>query len=243
MSQKKQQDTFFRGSRGARTLRMTINVITCAGAGLSAVAMVLGIQGQVREAWLLLVFSVAIDAVDGSLIRWLDVKKLCPEYDGERLDEYADLITFVIAPVGIALGTNILPNNILGIGTVLAVVGGSCLQFSYQRAKTKLAFWGFPSYWNVIFFYGWALSPDHNIMLYLSWGLVIALFLPIPFIYPSRTPRFRITTISLTIAWSVALVYYLWFPSAAIDIIYYSLFFPAYYVGLSFVNYSHLKTK
>ncbi len=223
MNRKREQDAFFHGRRSARWARMIINGLTCFGAGISMVAMLVAFDGNYRLAWLLLAFGVVIDGMDGTLIRTFGLKDHCPNFDGDRLDEYADLLTFVIAPAGVTWG----------LATLLAVVAGSVLQFSYRRAKTSRAFWGFPSYWNIIYFYGWALNPSPETMMVLSWGLVVGLFVPIPFVYPSRTHYCRIPTNLLALAWGASLVAYLCYPQLPIDIIHWSLLFPAYYVLIS----------
>lgn len=214
---------------------MAINGMTCLGAGVSAVGMFLGFSGHVRTGWLLLGLGVLLDGLDGTLVRSFDLKSVCPEYDGERLDEYADLLTFVIGPVGMALATGVLPTSLIGYLTAGAVIGGSCLQFSYQNAKTEQAFWGFPSYWNVIYFYLWALGTGTGPVIGLSWALVILLFVPLPFIYPSRTRALKITTNTLAVLWGIILVAYLVEPSLPVELVYGSLLFPVYYVGASFI--------
>lgn len=220
-----------------RVSRMLINVLTCLGAGIALVGMFEGFKGNVRQAWFLLMIALLIDAADGSLVRALGLKSVCPEFDGDRLDEYADLMTFVIAPVGIALSIDLLPSTPIGLLTAVAVVGGSCLQFSYEHAKTTSAFWGFPSYWNVVFFYGWALNLSSSYAIIISWVLVIALFLPIPFIYPSRTPKLRWLTNGLAVIWGIAIVVILIEPTRT-GVVIGSLAFPVYYVVASLILHS-----
>lgn len=240
-SSPKQQDRFFQGSVGRQWMRMAINLFTGLGAGVSTYSIFVAFQGQIREAWLWLMIAVLIDAADGTLIRTLQLKTICPNFDGERLDEYADLLTFVIGPLAIIVANGQLPMNIVGAFTAMAVVGGSCLQFSYQDAKTSEAFWGFPAYWNIIYFYGWAFETSPEIIISLSLVLTVFLFLPIPFVYPSRTPIIRSITIALGIAWSLLLFYILWVPTLSTQWVYISLFYPAYYVLLSLILYPQLK--
>jgi phosphatidylcholine synthase len=60
-------------------------------------------------------------------------------------------------------------------------------------------------------------------------------FVPIKYIYPSRTAAFQTLTVALGLVWGalVALTIY-YFPEAPRGMVYASLFFPVYYTILSF---------
>jgi len=240
-SREKEQDRFFRGQFGRRVMRMTVNLITCLGAGIATYSIIVAFQGNIRIAWFWIALTVLIDAVDGTLIRSFRLKTLCPSFDGERLDEYADLVMFVIAPVLIMFANGQLPANLMGILTIIAVVGGSCLQFSYQDAKTSTAFWGFPAYWNIVYFYAWALGASPESVIWLSWVLTICLFLPIPFVYPSRTPHLRGFTLIMGCLWGVVLLWFLWNPGLDAIWVYGSMAYPIYYIFISVILYPRLK--
>lgn len=240
-SREKEQDRYFRGRVTRRVLRMAVNLITCFGAGIATYSIVLAFQDNLRAAWIGIVLAVAIDGLDGTLIRTFRLQALCPGFDGTRLDEYADLVMFVIAPILIMFAGEQLPANKWGIITMLAVVGGSCLQFSYRQAKTSKVFWGFPAYWNIIYFYAWALGTTPEYVIGLSWILTTCLFLPIPFVYPTRTPYFRGLTLSLGFTWAIILLWFLWNPGLSMVWIYGSLAYPFYYIVISIWLYPRLK--
>jgi phosphatidylcholine synthase len=63
-------------------------------------------------------------------------------------------------------------------------------------------------------------------------GLV---FVPVKFIYPSRSPRFRLTINLFGALWGLAIVWILFtLPAPSEPLVIASLAFPAYYTALSF---------
>ena len=109
--------------------------------------------------------------------------------------------------------------------------------YGFNRADAKTAdgfFTGFPSYWNVVVFYlylaGWTPEANAAILLVLA-GLV---FVPIRYVYPSRTPAWRAPTIALGVLWGLLMMAMLWqMPEISRPIFWASLVFPVYYVALS----------
>jgi phosphatidylcholine synthase len=117
-----------------------------------------------------------------------------------------------------------------------AMLLSSAYGFNTDDAKTADHFYtGFPSYWNVVVFYlfvaGWA--PAVNLFILL--GLSVLVFVPIRYLYPSRSPVFRRLTVGLGILWGILVMVMLWqMPSVSRTIFWLSLVFPVYYVLLSF---------
>lgn len=218
-----------------------VNAVTAVGGAISAASLYFAFEGQPRLAWVLMGLGIVIDALDGTLVRLLDLSETLPRYDGERLDEYADLITFVIAPVGFAWAEGLLPFSWLGIGTGMVVIAVSTLQFSRQDNKTENAFWGWPSFWNIAYFYAWAAEIGSMWVVGLSLVLSVAVFVPVPFAYPSRLPKLRKTTIALGVVWGGFLFAYIIAPDLDDVWLYVSLAYPVYYFGLSAVLHEDLK--
>ena len=71
------------------------------------------------------------------------------------------------------------------------------------------------------------------IILLVLAGLV---FIPIRYLYPSRTPYWRVLTIILGLIWGAMLLAMLWeLPVVSAILLWGSLLFPLYYVVLSLV--------
>src|SRR5215813_11561538 len=102
--------------------------------------------------------------------------------------------------------------NLLPAGWALPVVAlmviASGYGFSQTAAKTADYFFtGFPSYWNIVAFYlyalGWPLAVNAVVVVLFSIGV----FVPIRYIYPSRTVTLRPLTVALGIAWGLSVLW------------------------------------
>ncbi|MFB6262873.1 MAG: CDP-diacylglycerol O-phosphatidyltransferase, partial [Bradymonadaceae bacterium] len=94
-------------------------------------------------------------------------------------------------------------------------------------------FWGWPSYWNVFFFYAWALELPPYPTAVASWVLGACVFAPIPFAYPSKFPVLRKVTWVLAGVWMMTLLLYLISPEFDQIWLIGSLAFPVYYLAIS----------
>jgi phosphatidylcholine synthase len=222
-------------SKRFRLAGMAVHVYTASGSVLAFLMVIAAIDGDaVRALWISLA-ALVIDGTDGMLARRLRVKETIPSFDGARLDDIVDYITYVFAPVVLLWTGNYLPGGWLG-GTLAALpLLASCYQFCRVDAKTEDHFFlGFPSYWNVVAFYVVVaeLSPTTTgVILVICAALV---FVPIKYIYPSRTRTFRTANLAFSAFWlacySVLLVQW---PSPSPVVLWLSLAYLIYYVGSS----------
>src|SRR5918993_2893570 len=211
-----------------------VHFYTASGAVLAFLAVLATFQDRFRDAFFLLVASTVVDATDGILARWARVKERTPGFDGARLDDIVDYLTFVFVPLLILYRAEHLPAG-WGLGIAGAVLLSSAYGFASLDAKTDDHFFtGFPSYWNIVALYIHAARtpPLFNAALLLT--LVALVFVRIGYVYPSRTPILQGTTNALGIVWALmmlAVIYLL--PDAPRWLVVVSLFFPVYYVALS----------
>ena len=226
---------------GKTLLKHFVNFITTLGGAVSAVSLYFAFEGWEQMALILMGVGLLVDSLDGTIVRSFALGEALPRYDGDRLDEYADLITYVIAPVGFAWATELLPFDWLGVSAGMLVVAVSCLQFSRVDNKTDYAFWGWPSYWNIAYFYAWAAEVDPIWVVAGSLLLSIGVFVPVPFAYPSKLPKLRKTTMGLGILWGAFLFIYLILGTLGKVWLAASLAFPVYYFSLSVYLYEDLK--
>src|SRR4030095_4415416 len=83
--------------------------------------------------------------------------------------------------------------------------------FSHMQAKTSDHFFtGFPSYWNIVVLYLLLLqlSPDVNAAILLGFAAMV--FVPIRYIYPSRTTVWPLATNLLGAVWAAMMLVVLW---------------------------------
>jgi phosphatidylcholine synthase len=218
----------------ALVLAWLVHLYSAIGVALGFFSIVLVVRGDYRTVFWLNALAVAIDASDGTLARAARVKERIPWFDGARLEDIIDYLTYVVVPCLIFFYAGVLPENAEWIAAVPMLA--SAYGFCQTQAKTAdHYFLGFPSYWNILALYILALETP----AWLNAALIVALsamvFVPIKYIYPSRTAAFQTLTVALGLVWGalvVLTIYYL--PEPPRGMVYASLFFPVYYTILSF---------
>jgi phosphatidylcholine synthase len=194
----------FAPSTRFRLAGMAVHLYTASGTVLAFLMVIAAIDGDaIRALWISLV-ALVVDGTDGMLARRLRVKETIPSFDGARLDDIVDYITYVFAPVILLWTGDFLPGGMLG-GTLAALpLLASSYQFCRVDAKTEDHFFlGFPSYWNVVAFYVVVvgLSPTTTAIILVVCSALV--FVPIKYIYPSRTRIFRTANLAFTAGWLI----------------------------------------
>jgi len=212
-----------------------VHLYTASGAVLAFLIVLAAIRGNLLQALWLGLIALLIDGTDGWLARRVHVSQVLPWFDGRRLDDIVDYLTYVFAPMLLLWAGGYLPAGPGGI-----VLGALCLlasgyQFCRVDAKTEDHFFlGFPSYWNVIAFYAivFRLTPVTVAAILLICAILV--FVPIRYLYPSRTVAFRPLTVVLTALWMVTYALILQqMPHPYPLLLDFSLFYMVYYVVLS----------
>jgi phosphatidylcholine synthase len=217
-------------------LPWTAHLYTGLGAACALLATLATIRADYRAAFFWLAAQVAIDSTDGVLARALRVKERLPHFDGARLDDVIDYLTYAFVPVLIALHAGLLPGG-AGIGVGVIVLLASGYGFAQTAAKVRTSdyfFTGFPSYWNIVVLYLYALAwpPLVNAAILLVFAVLV--FVPLRYVYPSRTTTLAGVTNGLGIAWALAMLWVLWrLPEREVTWTLVSLAFPVYYFALS----------
>ena len=199
-------------------------------------ALLATVQSDYRAAFLWLIAATAVDGVDGWLARLARVSELAPGLDGKRLDDIIDYVTYVVAPAFLILRAGLLPAD-AGWPVAAAMLLSSAFGFSRIDAKTPDHFFtGFPSYWNVVVLYLYVLGLDPAANAAVILALAALVFVPIGYVYPSRTAAWRARTVALGTMWAVLMATIAWtLPNVSRPAVYVSLVFPLYYLVLSLV--------
>jgi phosphatidylcholine synthase len=205
---------------------------------LGAVIALLAIRaieaGDFKYSFQLMAFAVAIDATDGSLARAFRVKERLPWFDGARLDDIIDYLNYVVVPCLLLLRAELLPKqDELWLAAIPLIA--SAYGFCRTDAKTSDHFFlGFPSYWNVVAFYLYVLKAPPWVNAFVVIILAVMVFVPLKYVYPSRSPRFRWQTNALGVLWGLALLVIMHrLPNPPTALVIVSLAYPAYYLALS----------
>jgi phosphatidylcholine synthase len=225
-------------SRWEQICAAGVHIYTATGVIWGFLMIVAAFQDNASLAlWANLVAQV-VDGTDGALARRFRVKEILPSVDGRRLDDIVDYLTYVFAPIVLLWGLNYLPAGIAGIIVAAIPLLASSYQFSQVEAKTEdHSFLGFPSYWNVVAFYVVVLnlSPTITALVLIFWAIMV--FVPIHYLYPSRTTNLRTLTLTLTVLWMVSYGLILTqMPNPNQPLVFVSLLYMAYYFFLSVYN-------
>ena len=79
----------------------------------------------------------------------------------------------------------------------------SAIYFADTRMKTEdKSFSGFPGCWNMVIIVIFALEPAFWVIVALVAVLAVAMFLPLKFIHPVRTKRWRTLSLPIALAWT-----------------------------------------
>jgi phosphatidylcholine synthase len=195
---------------------------------------VAALDGDARTSLSWLVAATLIDATDGALARLADVARTAPRIDGARLDDIVDYVTYVLVPGLLVWHQDLLPPRV-ATWVIAATLLASALGFARRDAKTDDHFFtGFPSYWNIVAVYLIALRPAPSTTAGILLGLAALVFVPIRYVYPSRTVPLRSLTLGLGAIWALLFVALIWWlPAPPAWLVWTSLIYPAYYVALS----------
>src|SRR6266542_1940958 len=189
------------GSRILPAMPWLVHALTASGALLAYLAVLDISVGDYRRAFLWLAASTAVDAVDGVLARAARVKQRLPGVDGARLDDIVDYLTFVFVPTLLVAKAGLVPAG-WTVPVAAAMLLSSAYGFSQVNAKTSDYFFtGFPSYWNIVVLYVFVLALPAVVNASVLAGLAALVFVPIGYVYPTRTPTLRALTLVLGVTW------------------------------------------
>lgn len=211
-----------------------VHLYTASGFVLAFLSAIAVVEGDFRAAFLYLWLQVAVDATDGWLARRARVAERLPGFSGKTLDDLVDFLTYVFVPAFAVWRGGIVPGGwATAIGSAMLLSSG----FGFSRIKAKTPdhfFTGFPSYWNIVVLYLFVLGMRPSLNALVLVVCCVLVFVPIRYVYPSRTTVLPLLTNGLGVAWAAAILVVLWsYPDGSRELVLASLAYPAYYVGLS----------
>lgn len=179
-----------------------VHLLTATGAVFAMLALLSAVEQAWSIMFLWLVVAFFVDGIDGPLARHFDVKKNAPQIDGVLLDLIIDYLTYVFIPAFALFKSGLFPGW-TGWIAIIVITFTSALYFADTRMKTKdNSFSGFPGCWNMVVLVFFALTPNFWVMLAIIIALAIATFLPLKFIHPVRTERWRVMSLPIALAWT-----------------------------------------
>jgi phosphatidylcholine synthase len=212
-----------------------VHLYTATGSVLALLIVIAAFEGEAVTALWLGLGTLFIDGTDGMLARRLRVKETIPWFDGARLDDIVDYLTYVFAPVVLLWSTGHLPDGVPGWVVAALPLLASSYQFCRVDAKTSDHFFlGFPSYWNIVAFYAIVLDLTPATVAGIVVVCAVLVFVPVRYIYPSRMTSLRGLTLAFSAVYAVTYaVLLLQVPSPDPWVVALSVSYLVYYLGLS----------
>ena len=213
-----------------------VHLYTASSALFAFLALTRIFYDRYTDAFFWLFAAVFVDATDGVLARGAQVKERLPWFNGAKLDDIVDYLTYVFVPAFFIWHAVLVPD-----AAAMPIAAGMLLSSAYgfnrDDAKTSDHFFtGFPSYWNVLAFYLYVANWPPLVNALILAACVVLVFVPIGYVYPSRTPVLQVPTLILGATWGVLMIVLLWqAPDISRIVFALSLVFPVYYVILSLV--------
>jgi phosphatidylcholine synthase len=210
------------------------HLYTATGAVIALLATGVTFAHNFRAAFIYMVVATFVDSTDGVLARAVRVKERLPNFDGGKLDDIIDYLMYVFIPALVVWQAGLVPAP---FPICAAMVLSSAYGFAQGDAKVQSTdhfFTGFPSYWNivVVYLYVMRLSPLTNAIILAA--LAVLVFVPIRYVYPSRTMALKWPTLVLGTMWAIVFTWIIWrLPAVDGPWTMISLVFPVYYVALS----------
>lgn len=218
---------------------LSVHIYTASGLAMAflAAAEIASQATDPRRAFGWMIAATLIDATDGPLARRWKVKRRAPQFDGRKIDDIVDYLTFSFLPLLLIWDMGWLPAP-ASLWVCLAMMA-SVFGFAHSEAKQESAgfFQGFPSYWNIFAFYaGLMVAP---LTVWSVWALLMLLTVlsvaPVRFLYPNLAPRpWRGPLLWGAFVWLAILLAMLpTYPQAPVWLWGASLIYPVFYAALS----------
>lgn len=222
-------------SPASRIAAAGVHLFTATGALLAFAMVHFAYAGNVKAVLWLFLAAMVVDGTDGFMARRLQVSKVLPRFDGALLDNVVDFLTYAFAPMVLLWSCGYLPEGALGAVVIGAVLLASCFQFCRTDAKTPDHYFrGFPSYWNVAAFYVVVLGVGPTTTAVVLLVLSVMAFVPISYLYPSRTEALWRVTMLLTALWfALFALIVATYPDPPVWAVAASVLYLGYYVAVS----------
>lgn len=184
-----------------RLKALGVHLFTATGAIWAVLALLAAVDGDWSTMFVWLIVAMVVDGIDGPLARRYAVKQNWPTHDGVVMDLMIDYITWIFIPAFALFKSGLLPGWTGWVCTI-AIVYGSIIYMADTRMKTRdNSFAGFPACWNMVVLVLFALKPSYWVILGVVIPLTVAMFLPVKFIHPVRTERWRALSLPMMGAW------------------------------------------
>jgi phosphatidylcholine synthase len=223
-----------------RAVAWSVHAYTATGllvaAGITAILMQSARSADdYRLCFLLMLVATVIDATDGMCARAIRIKEVLPGFDGRRLDDLVDFLMYTCLPLLLIDRAGLVPE--VWRWVLLAALGASAYGFCQTDVKSADgSFVGFPSYWNIVAFYLYAVPVTGGWAVLVIAGLALLTFVPSRYPYPTQRGRLNMVMLALGVLWAVLVLVALlqdWSNGPPRTLVGASAVYPAIYMGVA----------
>ncbi len=181
-----------------------VHLYTAMGLVIAAWIVVLLVEGgpaAYRQVFLLMLLATFVDATDGTLARKIRVKKVLPNFDGRKLDDITDFLTYPFLPLMLVWRANLLPAGTNGWLILPLLASAYGFAGSRPRPPTVISWDSRRSGTS------WPFTCTYSNSLATSrLGTIIVLslmtFVPSRYLYPSQPGAFNMLNNVLGAIWA-----------------------------------------
>jgi len=187
-----------------------VHAMTASGAVIAILALFAIDNGDFGLALVWLLIGLAVDGIDGTLARRLEVRRRVPRIDGETLDLVVDYLTYVFVPTLFIWKAGLVPAA-AALPLAAAIQLSAIYVFARRDMKSEDNYFrGFPALWNLVAFYLWVARPDPDVAAIAVAVFVGLSFEPIHFVHPFRVTDYGRWLPALATLWGLATLALLW---------------------------------
>ena len=179
---------------------MGVHIFTASGMVAGFYALLAASDKDFVTAFLMLFLALVIDALDGTFARIFRVGEVLPNFSGKTMDYVIDFANYAVIPAYILYQTDIIQPEYNFFCAALILVISAVYYGKEGMVSNDTYFVGFPVLWNMVAFYMvyiWKFGPEMNVATVVFFSALH--FIPMKFIYPSQTPRFKMANVLNTV--------------------------------------------
>lgn len=193
-----------------KTLAFSVHLLTGSGAALALMALVSATKGHWSAMFAWLIAALIVDGIDGPLARKVDTKANASNWDGAILDLVIDYLNYVFIPAYALIYSDLLPSP-YGLVAALLVALTGVVYFADVRMKAPdNCFVGFPACWQMLVLVFLVFDPPVWATMTIIVTLAVAQFVPLKFIHPVRTERWRAVNLPMLLIWAALAGWSVW---------------------------------
>ncbi|MEZ4886287.1 MAG: hypothetical protein R3E32_16245 [Chitinophagales bacterium] len=194
-----------------KTLAWSVQAFTASGAvaGFMAIVAISAHEWQKAMMWLLI--ALIIDGIDGTFARLFRVKKVLPNFDGKAMDYVIDFANYAIIPTYFFYEVAIVDETWRMPCVVVMLIISAFYYGTPGMVSDDFHFVGFPVLWNIVvhyLFFVFTFPSMVNVVLILFFAILH--FVPIKYLYPSRTSKMMVLNIANTVLCMVSNAMVIW---------------------------------